>query len=235
LRQANIKETFIKAMIQDIVAGKYHIGDKLPPERELSETLGISRIVIHSGMVELCAKGLLRIVPRKGIYVNDYILHGGIAIIDVLFTDSPKLDPIIFLGMIQARALLETEFASLAAKHRSEVHLKRLNEIVSQEKAETDLETIVHLDFAFHHEIAHASGNVIYPMILKSMEATYENLIRAFYLQVKDRTLVLASHEALVNAIENQYETKARTIMTDILAYGFAQLRSQAMVQEDPR
>ncbi len=232
MHKANIKETFIKKMIQDIVAGKYKIGDRLPAERELSETLSISRIVIHSGMVELHAKGLLRIVPRKGIFVADYQRHGGIDILDVLFTDSPRLDHDIFLGMMQAREHLETEFAAQAAKNRREEHLERLMEIVAAEREATALDAIARLDFDFHHEIAHATGNAIYPMILKSMTATYQNLVRAFYETDPDRNAVLASHQDLLNAIKEQNAIKARRIMADILAYGFARLNPASIEGE---
>jgi len=220
MRKANVKDTFIKTMIQDILAGTYQIGEKLPPERELSQSLGISRIAIHSGMVELGAKGLLRIIPRKGIYINDYIGHGGIEIIDILFTDSPRLDPAIFQSMMQARILLETEFSALAAQHRTTSQLTTLESIVNEERQPAGLEDTVKWDFAFHHEIARASGNVIYPMILKSMEATYENLVREFYALQPDRHRVLSDHENLVHAIRIQDSSQARSIMLNMIMYG---------------
>ncbi len=163
----------------------------------------------------------LRIVPRKGIFVADYQRHGGIDILDVLFTDSPRLDHDIFLGMMQARDHLETEFAALAARNRREEHLKRLEAIVAAERQATGLDEIAALDFDFHHEIAHATQNAIYPMILKSMTATYQNLVRAFYETDPDRNAVLDSHSALLEAITRQNAEEARRIMTAILAYGF--------------
>ena len=216
----SIRETFITSIIKNIVDGTYRIGDRIPPERDLSISMGISRIIIHAGIVELNAKGLLRIVPRKGTFVNDYKLHGNMDLLSVMLTETTKLDTDIVQSMFDARKLLEVEFASLAAMKGTEDNIAKLNQIIMDEKKAKSVEEISTNDFSFHHEIAHATKNVIYPLIIKSMEKTYLSFVQDFYNVITDWNIVISSHEALLNAIKSHNQLMAVKIMLDILEFG---------------
>lgn len=45
----SIKELFLSQMEEMILSGELKPGDKLPPERELADTMGISKTVVHEG------------------------------------------------------------------------------------------------------------------------------------------------------------------------------------------
>jgi len=220
MNRQSSKETVTKFLIGCVVHGTYKIGDRLPPERDLAIKLGISRIIVHSAIVELTAKGLLRIAPRKGVFINDYKRFGGLEIVDLLLSDPAIMDMEVFTSIMKTRRLFETEFAGQAALNRKDENLKRIVEIIAKEKKATKLGDIAELDFAFHHEIAHASGNIIYPLIIKSIKDTYLILVKEFYGVVKDRTAVIASHEALYEAILDKSDHAARIIMTSLLDFG---------------
>lgn len=49
----SIKELFLSQMEEMILSGELKPGDKLPPERELADTMGISKTVVHEGIREL--------------------------------------------------------------------------------------------------------------------------------------------------------------------------------------
>ena len=72
LKTESLKEVFISRFENLILTGRLAIGQKLPPERELALQLGVSRPVVHEGLVELAAKGLVKLKPRAGAVVNDY-------------------------------------------------------------------------------------------------------------------------------------------------------------------
>lgn len=74
-----------KVLIQDILGGKYKVNDYLPPERNLAETLGFSRPVIHKAIIRLESKGLVSIIPRQGIRVNDYRVAGKLELLEALY------------------------------------------------------------------------------------------------------------------------------------------------------
>ena len=72
LSSPSLKDLFIKEIENLILSGKLSIGDKLPSERELAEQMGVSRIVINSGLNELAKAGFIEQKPRIGAYVADY-------------------------------------------------------------------------------------------------------------------------------------------------------------------
>lgn len=216
----SIRETFIISIIKSIVDGTYKIGDRIPPERDLATSMGISRIIVHAGIVELNAKGLLRIVPRKGTFVNDYKLHGNMDLLSVLLSESTKLDAEIVTSLFDARRLLEVEFASLAALKRTDDNLEKLAELIKHEKEAKNIDEMSKYDFSFHHEIAHATKNSIYPLIIKSMEKTYCSFVQEFYSYLPDWNVVISSHEALYSAIKSHNQLMAVKIMMDILEFG---------------
>ena len=52
-----LRELFVNELQNMILSGKLEIGSKLPPERELAESMKVSRAVINSGIAELEKKG----------------------------------------------------------------------------------------------------------------------------------------------------------------------------------
>ena len=73
-----IKELFVNELQNMILSGKLEIGSKLPPERELAESMKVSRAVINSGIAELEKKGFLVVRPRIGTFVADYHRDGSL-------------------------------------------------------------------------------------------------------------------------------------------------------------
>ena len=114
-----LKDKFVDTITNGVISGKYPIGSKLPPERELAAQMGISRTVVRSGMAELAANGVIRQQGRQGSVVVDYKTDGRMPIIDAILTSGGELSKQILDGYIGARILIESETARLAALHRS--------------------------------------------------------------------------------------------------------------------
>ena len=76
IRTESLKDIFIKRFEELILSGTFPVGQKLPSERELAFQLGVSRPVVHEGLVDLAAKGMVTLIPRVGTIVNDYRQEG---------------------------------------------------------------------------------------------------------------------------------------------------------------
>jgi GntR family transcriptional regulator, trigonelline degradation regulator len=71
VKQSTLLRTHVEdALREAIVDGKLPPGRRLP-ERELSETLGVSRSLIREALRQLEADGLIDLVPNKGPVVRD--------------------------------------------------------------------------------------------------------------------------------------------------------------------
>lgn len=214
----------MRNIIQGIADNRFNIGDRLPPERALAEEYGISRVIVHSAIVELGAKGLLEIAPRKGVTVADYKRHGNIALLEIMLTAIEDGSELLW-GLLDSRKLLEEEFARLAANNRTDANLVNLTAIIEREKQVKSVEERAELDFALHHEIAHASANAIYPLVIKSMERTYCRLIKEFYSTMSDWRSVTIQHETLLTAIIEKNAEEAVNVMRKLLAEGADYIR----------
>jgi GntR family transcriptional regulator, transcriptional repressor for pyruvate dehydrogenase complex len=223
LKAESLKEVFISRFEDLILTGRLTKGQKLPPERELALQLGVSRPVVHEGLLDLAVKGLVTMKPRVGTVVNDYRREGSLAILESLVKfRQGNLEPELLDSLIDTRALVEIETARLASLNRTEEHLSLFREILGQEKAlaTADIEGITKLDFEFHHLIALASGNLIYPLLVNSFRPVYTTFTAIFFSDPAVLPVTFAFHERLVEAIARREPGEAEKIMSEVLAHG---------------
>ena len=74
----SIRELFIQQVEGAILSGQLKPGDRLPTERELADTMHISKTVVHEGLRELHRLGFLDIASRRGVTVADYAQTGSL-------------------------------------------------------------------------------------------------------------------------------------------------------------
>ncbi len=228
IRTDSLKEIFVLRFEELILSGKIKIGEKLPPERELALQLGVSRPVVHEGLVELASRGLVSIKPRFGATVNDYRKEGSIALMASLIQyQKGNLEPELLESLLQIRMMLEPPFARLAARNRTSEQILELHGILEKEAAANgrNPQALTDLDFEFHLLIALASGNRVYPLLLNSFRSVYTSLSGQFFRNTKVTDAVHGYHEKMVNAVESGNETRAASVMKAILNHGEKHLR----------
>ncbi|HRS83857.1 MAG TPA: FadR/GntR family transcriptional regulator [Smithellaceae bacterium] len=238
IRTDSLKEIFVLRFEELILSGKIKIGEKLPPERELALQLGVSRPVVHEGLVELASRGLVSLRPRFGATVNDYRKEGSIALMASLIQyQKGKLEPELLESLLQIRMMLEPPFAKLAARNRTPEHLRELRAVLEKETTadRRSVQALTDLDFEFHLLIALASGNRVYPLLLNSFRSVYTNLSGQFFRNTKVTDAVLGYHGKMVNAVESGNETKAASVMKAILNHGEKHLRETIRQENLPR
>jgi DNA-binding FadR family transcriptional regulator len=233
LRVPSLKEACVQRLEDLILSGELKIGERLPPEREFAARLGVSRPVLHEALVDLDAKGLVRIVPRRGVFVNDYRRAGSMAILSSLLAyHNGQLDPAFAQSLLDTRFLLEIETARLAALNRTGEQLDEFSDLLAQEEeaACCDPQTLTDLDFSFHLLIAIASGNLIYPLLINSFKGVYTSLTGAFFRKYYGTPVVAAVHQfhaRLVDAFERRDSDAAASIMTEMLRHGEKYLKGE--------
>lgn len=72
----SLTDLFVQQIENMILSGELSIGEQLPPARELSAKMGVSRPVISAGLVELEKLGFVEVRPRQGVFVCDYRRRG---------------------------------------------------------------------------------------------------------------------------------------------------------------
>lgn len=236
LQVESLMEIFVKKIEELIISGKIKIGEQLPAEREIASQMGISRTIVHSGLIELAVKGFITIQPRRGTVVNDYRTCGTLAVLNSLMNYSEgQIDEKLLNSIISTRYLIEVENARLAALNRSEEDLLILKKIIDYEnlKGRKDLKNVTDSDFNFHHTISMATGNMIYPLIIKSFEPIYKNLTSNFFSDLTVLPVVFDFHKKLYVAIENKASKEAVNIMQKTLKHGEICIRKMKINHEN--
>ncbi len=170
----SLTDLFTKKIEEMILSGELKPGEKLPTERELSESMRVSRAVINSGVGRLERTGFLRVVPRKGTYVVDYVRDGNIDVLtSILEYSGTRFTPELFDPLIQCLYHLEPPFFALAAKNAAPQQLDRMDALKDQLKLCRNVEQVAENVFAFIHESAIASGNIIWPLINRTLKPIY--------------------------------------------------------------
>ena len=96
-----------------------------------------------------------------------------------------------------------------------------------------EIERIAEIDFRFHHSIAMATDNFIYPLLLNSFRQIYTSLTKRFFSDPEMVSIVFGFHRELVEAIEHRDVEAAEGIMTRLLVHGRDRLK--AMMAEEER
>lgn len=166
------KELFINEIERKIISKELNVNEKLPTERELERSMKVSRTIINSGFNELARRGFVKIAPRQGVFVADYIRNGNLDTLNsIIRFNGGKLDRKSFDSLIDFRTSMEAQCARLAAINRSEEDMLLLREIHEKVKITTDIMEMAELKIEFSRALYCATGNSIYPLLLNSLQS----------------------------------------------------------------
>ncbi len=212
-----LKNHFIEVMQSRILSGELKPGDRLPPERELAAELGLSRGSVNQGVLDLERMGFLRVTPRKGTYVAEFMETATPETLSAIMSyDSALMDTDIFRDMMEMRILIERECVRLACRRINSAARERLFELTERiySAAQTELADAL---YDFHYGVAQLSGNSAYALVFHSFEKLIRNLIRAHYENMNELKKCLPLYDDLAAAISRGAEDEADMLMARIL------------------
>ncbi|WP_041524027.1 FadR/GntR family transcriptional regulator [Gilvimarinus agarilyticus] len=137
-------------MLKALDSGEFPAGARLPPERELSERYGVSRPTIREAIIALEVMGRVEVRTGSGVYALTSASAN---------SNNPReYSP---FEITEARVLVESEAAALAASTMTEAQLEELAaalEEMALENKNGDLTSEI-ADRKFHSVIAHSTQN----------------------------------------------------------------------------
>jgi len=166
------KELFVSEIERLIISKELLLDEQLPTERELEREMKVSRTIINSGLNELAKRGFLRIAPRQGVFVEDYIKNGNLDTLNsIIRCNGGKLDKKTFDSLTAFRIGIETQCAGLAATNRSDNDIAAMKSLQEKMEHTTDPLDMAELRFEFTKTLYFATGNHIYPLLLNSLKS----------------------------------------------------------------
>jgi len=209
IRRDKVYEGVAK-QIERLILKKLQPGDKLPSERELAETLGVSRSSIRDAIRSLELIGMVE--PRQGAGTIVRELSSQ-SLVNPLANAIKRKEELIG-ELLDFRKMLEPQLAARAATRASPDELGEMEEILArQERKLRAGESTIAEDSEFHYAIALASGNSV---VLKVLDTLMDLLrdSRERSLQQEGRPQKsLAGHRRILAAIKRRDSDAAKAAM----------------------
>ncbi len=197
LRRSPLVELAVRQLHEQLHAGRWEVGTRLPAEPELAQQLGVGRSTLREAVRALAHAGMLETRQGSGTYVRSLDPGSGW---------EPLLRRAAVLEVYEVREALEVQAARLAADRRTDADVADLRtRLAARDSARQHARDsrFVEADLAFHRTVIAAAHN----RLLMDMFESFASVLReALVAVVSDRHLddvdVAPTHARLVAAIE---------------------------------
>ena len=198
-----------------ICEGRWRAGDKLPAESDLCRALGIGRSTLREALKSLAFIGMVRMRAGDGTYVAqtspgllERILARGL-----LKTEKDLAD------VCEARLVLETELAAMAAERAEAADLDLLQNLLeaSRRSLAGDGRPFLELDLEFHMAIATCAKNNVLRHLLVDIRGVLTEWIMKSQELPGLRENAIVQHEQIYESIAAHNAPKARDAMQEHL------------------
>ncbi|KQU58642.1 hypothetical protein ASG66_16610 [Bacillus sp. Leaf406] len=204
VQSKTLTEQALNQLEQLLESGEWPIGEKIPPEPVLMDTLGISRNTLREAIRSLVHAGYLETRQGIGTTVKS---HSGL---DRALRKRMRAGDLV--EVLELRLAFEREAAEKAALRRTDEQLGEMRGLLALWKKSAEegkASSFVRHDSAFHQAVIRASGNSMfmemYDSIIDSVHQSIYNLIDLNDLNQED----IRMHTELLSAIEEQDPVKA--------------------------
>lgn len=187
--------------------GNFRDGDKLPPERALAESFGVSRSSVREAIRALAEKGLLESRHGDGTYVRVPDMEP----LKIAILEAVDSEGLLFDEVMEYRKIVEPAIAELAAVRRTPEQLDRLKIIAcDQQRRLLAGENDGDLDALFHLALAECTGNRLFIDTIARLNDVYAGGRTPDLRDAAWGKFSLSSHLRIIDALERQSPGDAR-------------------------
>jgi len=213
LNVTRLSDQIVQRLETLMLEGSFKPGDRLPPERQLAEQLGVSRPSLREAIQKLTARGLISARQGGGTYVTSRLDSG--------FADPWKemlgTHPELHRDVLEFRRMLEGTVAQMAAERATEADLDRIAALFAQLEAahqQGRLDLTSEVDVQFHQALADAAHNALFTHLSNSLLTmlqthVHDNIANLFAVGTVSGQL-LDQHRAVWLAVKSRQGAAAR-------------------------
>lgn len=228
--RTSVSDEIVARIVDLISRGMLKPGDRLPPERELCKQFGVGRTSLREALRSLSVMGILDGRVGEGTFVcsnSRYLersLQWGLL-----------LEPKRVQDLVEARLMLESQTALLAAQRATEEDLSEIEETIRGMAAAIDRPgRFLEHDLQFHLTIARAAQNAILYSLLTMIRGYLQEWIKnsletpsTHSVEARAR-LSLDEHEQILRSLRRQDSEGAQEAMKDHILSSSQDLQAQA-------
>ncbi|MCM3566948.1 FadR/GntR family transcriptional regulator [Neobacillus mesonae] len=217
MKNKKICEEILEQMKELLVSGHLTVGQRIPSEIELSETLGVSRSSLREALRVLDVLGIIEAKTGDGTFIKEAKMEN-IGNIMTLVALSKELET---SDLYEVRIILESYAASLAAERRSNEDLAIAKKyLLKADNGSTGEEGSL-LDHLFHSSVIKASKNNVLVMLMDMISGLLSEQIKStrtlFSSSAELMELIQKQHWEIYDAIEQQKPLEAQKKVFDHL------------------
>lgn len=201
---------------EDILKGKYPIGEKLPTEKELMEIYQVGRSTIREAVKQLSISKILIVKQGSGTYVNK----------SQMLSPSDILKKAKFDEINDVRRLVEGELIQRACQTATKKQLEAIDQSLQEKKKAIlaeNKDSCIQADIAFHLNIAKAANHQVLLLLYQG----FTEMITDFFHEREPKGISFFAmsyhlHEQLYLAVRDKKEKQAAKILDNILNNNFS-------------
>lgn len=219
ISQKRIYLQILDQIKDNIVHKQLRAGDRLPPERQWAEQLGVSRATVREAIRSLEMFGLVTCRQGEGNFVSDNLSTALTQPLSIMFwlNDGEVRD------IHRFRQALEFQAAHLAGENASDADIALLTDIHTRMERAEDEKAASVLDKEFHDTIANISGNCLIRDTLSSATGLMEDIIRegrtAILKKEQDAEVINFQHRRILEGIASRDGRLAEKRMLEHMLY----------------
>lgn len=211
IKRVDVYESVLAQLNALITESGMEPGDRLPPERELVEKLGVSRVSVREALRALESMGKIEIRPNAG----SFLVHpNGNALVNQLRAVAP-VDRAFLGHLIEVRAAVEDRVVALVAR-RPAADLSAVRDVL--ERSEADLRESGEpgsLDLSFEAALAREAGNPLLAEMQRSVHHLWVEAWSECRIAPGDWRQFYVEHHAILEALERGDGEEARRLMAE--------------------
>jgi len=216
-------ELVLERIESQIITGALRAGERLPPERELAELLGVSRPAVREALRVLEAQGAVRSQVGQGPGSGTTIDRVPSDALARLLRLHVALGSFPINDVVETRVALERASVVLACQHARPQDLARMEaNLLSMDAPEIDRETFDQFDTDFHVALADAGGNRLMSDVTRAIRESVRMPILTAMTAMPEagkggwpgvRDGLRADHHAIFTAVEGRLADEAADLV----------------------
>ncbi len=205
LARMRTHEQVVAEIENRLTSGTLKAGDRLPPERQFAEALGVSRGAVREALRILEAIGVVEAGTGSGPTSGSMIVKDSIAGMAMVLRIHLQLASFTLEDLVEIRLLVEGMAARKSARSATPEEIATLRGLVEEMRGVHTTASYNDLDAAFHIGIVKASGNGLAGVLMAALrEALRRAMVTAFETledPVSTMTVLTDEHAAILGAI----------------------------------
>ena len=193
-------------LINHITSGAWPVGSKIPPENELAEHLGISRMTLRTAIQKTNALGLTETKQGDGTYVTSFNMSSYFQdVYRLQLASSKKSDFLLFRNYMEIGSI-RTAF-DMPDFDQKVAHLREIYTGMVRTLENHDLENFHTYDEAFHGYVCSLSENQFIQHLYSALDSILPDNMRQMAETLYDPEhidILLEPHKMLIEAMERR-------------------------------